>query len=89
MTYSQQNPKRIERFKSGKDGGVDARLFITDNKEMVFQIKHYVNTGYNGLISKLKKKEIEKAQILNPNVYILVTSIPLSRNKKKEIRSLF
>ena len=52
MTYSQQNPKRIERFKSGKDGGVDARLFITDNKEMVFQIKHYVNTGYNGLISK-------------------------------------
>ena len=85
MTYSQQNPKRIERFKSGKDGGVDARLFITDNKEMVFQIKHYVN----GLISKLKKKEIEKAQILNPNVYILVTSIPLSRNKKKEIRSLF
>lgn len=33
--------KRIERFKPGKDGGVDGRFFSVDNKEIIIQCKHY------------------------------------------------
>ncbi len=79
----------IERFKSGKDGGVDGRFFLTNKKEVILQSKHYFRTGYKGLISKLVKEEQEKVSKLNPHRYIFITSLPLSRNNKKEIMAVF
>ncbi|EJC8216350.1 restriction endonuclease [Citrobacter freundii] len=35
----------IERFKSGKDGGIDGRFYHSG--EVIIQIKHYVKTGYS------------------------------------------
>lgn len=81
--------KRIERFKSGRDGGVDGRFFSNENKETVLQCKHYLKTGYRGLISKLSNEEKQKVNKLNPNKYIFITSLPLSRDNKKEIRAIF
>lgn len=80
---------RIERFKSGKDRGIDGRFFTSVNKEIAIQCKHYLRTGYKGLISKLKKEEVEKIKRLNPERYIFVTSLPLSRDNKKEIVNIF
>ncbi|MND91178.1 hypothetical protein D3C80_832900 [compost metagenome] len=34
--------KRIERFKVGKDGGVDGRFFNIDGGEQIIQCKHWI-----------------------------------------------
>lgn len=81
--------KRIERFKPGRDGGVDGRFYSDNDKEIIIQSKHYLGTGYSGLISKLKNKEVEKVIELSPEKYVFATSLPLSRENKKEIREIF
>jgi len=80
---------RIERFKPGKDGGVDGRFYSDQNGEIILQCKHYLKTGYRGLISKLKNEEAEKVINLSPEKYIFATSLPLSRENKKEILEIF
>ena len=81
--------KRIERFKPGKDKGVDGRFFSDKDKEIILQSKHYLRAGYQGLISKLKNEEAKKVKKLNPGKYIFITSLPLTRDNKKEIRNIF
>lgn len=81
--------KRIERFKPGKDGGVDGRFYSDSDKETIIQCKHYLKTGYSGLISKLKNDEAKKVNKLSPENYIFVTSLPLSGDNKKEIKEIF
>lgn len=81
--------KRIERFKPGKDGGVDGRFFSDSDRETILQCKHYLKTGYSGLISKLKNNEAKKVIKLSPETYIFATSLPLSRENKKEIKEVF
>ena len=78
----------VEKFKVGRDDGVDGRFWI-GNKEGILQCKHYWKTGYKGLIGKLKKEEVDKVKKLNPNKYLFITSVPLSRKNKKEIFSIF
>ena len=79
---------RIERFKLGKDKGVDGRFF-NFNGENIIQCKHYVGSGYKKLIGTVKKAEVDKVKKLNPIGYYFVTSVPLSRKNKKEIKDLF
>ena len=81
--------KRIERFKPGKDKGVDGRFFSDSGGEIIIQCKHYIKTGYEGLISKLKKIERKKVLALSPERYVFVTSLPLSRKNKEEVSSIF
>lgn len=81
--------KRIERFKEGKDGGVDGRFFNIDGGEQIIQCKHWIKTGVNALIKSLMTTEITKVKKLNPQNYFLVTSLPLSRDNKIKIKSIF
>lgn len=81
--------KRVEKFKAGKDGGVDGRFWIGKNKEGIIQCKHYVETPYTTLISKLKSEEVAKVKKLNPTRYIFITSKKLSRVNKQEIKKIF
>ncbi|MDP8233605.1 MAG: restriction endonuclease [Candidatus Saelkia tenebricola] len=81
--------RKIERFKPGKDKGVDGRFFSDNGGEIIVQCKHYIKTGYKGLVSKLKNTEREKVLALSPERYIFITSLPLSRENKKEISSIF
>ncbi|MCT4313572.1 hypothetical protein BAX96_14485 [Elizabethkingia anophelis] len=80
---------RVEIFKSGRDGGVDGRFWIGDKNEGIIQCKHYLDTPYSQLISKLKTEELAKVKKLNPSKYIFVTSKKLSRINKKEIKEIF
>lgn len=48
-----------------------------------------LKTGYSGLISKLKKEEVFKVEQLKPDKYLFATSLPLSRENKKEIKNIF
>lgn len=79
---------QFERFKVGKDGGVDGRFYRNDDKEEIVQCKHYLKTGYKGLISSLKNEK-DKVIKLNPEKYIVATSLPLSRVNKVEIKKIF
>ena len=60
---------RIERFKSGKDQGVDGRFFIVPDEEVVIQSKHYFKSGFNALKRKLVKEELGKIKRLKPILF--------------------
>lgn len=77
--------QRFERFKAGKDGGVDGRYFTAQGDEVILQCKHQPNTQLSQLIRRLGSEEKLKLDQLNPHRYLLVVSHPLSRLNKKAI----
>jgi len=80
---------RFESFKAGKDLGIDFRYCPTEDQKIVVQCKHYIESGYKILLSKLKSEEIEKVRKLQPQRYILATSVGLNPMQKKEIFNIF
>ena len=86
---SRDQKKRFERFKPGRDEGVDGRFYSNDNHEEIIQCKHYLKTGYAGFIRTLKNDEKIKVNKLKPKRYYLTTSLPLSRKNKQEIKKIF
>lgn len=81
--------QRIERFKSGKDKGVDGRYFSAQNEEIILQCKHWQKSGLSALLRYLNKSEVYKVRKLNPSKYIFVTSLELSRENKIQIKKIF
>ncbi len=77
--------RRVERFKPGKDLGVDGRWFATADREGIVQCKHWMRSGFAALLNSLAKKEKPKIEKLKPARYILVTSVELSRQNKTRI----
>lgn len=80
---------RVERFKVGRDGGVDGRFFSSEGSEVVIQYKHWLKSGLPALIRSIENTEAEKVKKLNPKRYIFVTSLTLSRANKQNIKNLF
>jgi hypothetical protein len=80
---------RFERFKAGKDGGIDGRYFAPSGGQVIFQCKHWAKTGFAALLRSLKNTEYAKVVDLNPARYIIATTVPLSASNKAEIRSVF
>lgn len=73
----------FERFKEGKDGGVDLR-----NGSTIFQCKRY--RDFNSLFHTLENSEVDKVKNrLKPSRYGIMTSCPLSPKDKSRIRNLF
>ena len=81
--------RRIERFKPGKDAGVDGRFFATKDSEVVIQCKHWAKSGLAALLRSLKNTEAAKVDKLMPSRYLFVTSLELSRQNKKTIVNIF
>jgi nucleoside-triphosphatase THEP1 len=80
---------RIERFKAGRDGGVDGRFFATPDNEVIIQCKHWIKSGLPALMNSIKKSEAEKVKKLAPSRYIFITSLELSRVNKIKIKKIF
>jgi len=75
---------RFEEFASGKDSGIDLRHSKARNdNSIIVQCKRY--QAYTDLKSKIKNKELVKIKKLNPERYILFTSVDLSVNQKDEL----
>ncbi len=77
----------LQRFTSGRDGGVD----LTDDafhKNIVVQVKHYVKTNVSGLITSLSK-EVAKVKKINPQQYYVCCSKELTAKNKSDIYELF
>lgn len=81
--------QRIERFKSGRDGGVDGRFFSSPNNEVIIQCKHWIKSGLAPLLREIEKTEADKVRKLNPSRYLFVTSLELSRANKIKIKNIF
>ncbi|MGA1932773.1 restriction endonuclease [Arcobacter sp. YIC-464] len=86
---SKDRGKKYQRFKQGRDGGIDGIFFIDENNEEVVQCKHFLKSGYSQLKSKIKKEEIAKVKKLSPSKYIFVTSVQLTKANVDEIFNLF
>jgi len=86
---SQSEGARVDRFKPGKDSGVDGRFFTIQGEEVIIQSKHWIKSGIPALINQLIKKELPKVKSLNPKRYILATSLELSGANKKKIKAAF
>jgi len=80
---------QIERFKPGKDLGIDGRFFTPPGNSAIIQCKHYASSGFKSLLRDLVSNEYPKIKKINPARYIVSTSVPLSpQNKDKIIKSL-
>ncbi|SEO08624.1 hypothetical protein SAMN05192574_105250 [Mucilaginibacter gossypiicola] len=80
----------LQDFKGGQDQGVDLRCCSSVNlNAVVVQAKHYLKSGYKKLLADLTTKEKPKVILLNPDRYIIVTSVPLSNKYKNELFALF
>lgn len=79
---------RFERFKPGKDAGVDGRYFKTDGSEVILQCKHWQTTPLERLVAHLEKVERPKIEKLKPARYILAISHQLSRTDKAKIHGI-
>lgn len=81
---------RYKTFKEGKDKGIDFLYSTEVNQyEHIGQVKHYLGSGFSGLRSTLKDKELDKVKALNPNKYIVSTSVDLSVANTESIKELF
>jgi adenylate kinase family enzyme len=80
---------KYERFKPGKDAGVDGRFFQKSGTEIIVQCKHWPMSSLNSLSRRLQKEEVPKIQRLNPKSYIIALSHPLSRQNKSTIQDIF
>lgn len=69
-----------------KINGIDLRCKKKDEL-IVVQVKHYKEI--NLLLSKLKNEELEKVTRINPDRYILVTSVDLTPKRKEDIINIF
>ncbi len=76
----------FESFTIGRDKGIDLRYSKEKNNNLIVQCKRYNN--YNSLKSNLKK-EYQKVKTLNPQKYILSTSVGLTPLNKDKIIKIF
>ena len=63
---------RLESFKAGKDGGIDLRHSKDEGNTLIVQCKHY--SDFTTLFQTLKREAV-KVKKLNPDRYILSTSV--------------
>lgn len=76
----------MESFRKTKDNGIDMRT-KKDKKTVIGQAKRYSNI--NSLMNNLRNVEIKKVKKLNPDRYILVSSVDYDSKSKEEIIKLF
>lgn len=75
-------------FAKGRDNGIDGR-YENENEKIIFQSKHYLKTGFDGLFRSLEKNELKKVKELSPTRYILITTLDLTPNQVDKIFGLF
>ena len=77
----------LESFTAGPDDGIDNRHFSSEDGTTIVQSKQYARSGYRMLLTELEK-EVPKVERLNPNWYVVATSVPLTPVRKRDIAAL-
>ena len=76
----------LANFAEGRDGGIDLRYSQGKGKSVIVQAKRYKK--YSDLKTKLKE-EVEKVKRLNPQRYMITTTVDLTAANKDEIIAMF
>lgn len=77
----------LQSFKAGRDKGIDLRYSTPEhNHALVVQVKHYIGSSFAQLKHALRIKEYPKVELLNPERYVVVTSLPLNADDKDELK---
>lgn len=84
---SQRDSATYERFKPGRDGGVDGRFFTPGGGEVILQCKHWATSPLERLVKHLRDSELPKIVALAPSRYVLAISHALSRTDKANIQA--
>jgi hypothetical protein len=89
---------KLERFSQGSDSGIDLRGCLSNPRPLglradttdlvIIQCKHYAAGAFSTLLRNLSK-ERPKVQTLEPDRYVVVTSVRLTPHRKEQIRQLF
>ena len=80
---------QLQSFKVGKDQGRDLRFSTPkNNNSIVVQVKHYIGSGFSQLKHSLLKIELDKVKKIQPDRYIIVTSLPLSAMQQDEVKDI-
>jgi hypothetical protein len=82
---SKRDGQKYERFKPGKDAGVDGRYFKPDSSEVILQCKHWPSSPLTLLTKHLALRELPEIRKLKPVQYVLAISNPFSRYDKTRI----
>lgn len=82
---SMRDGRRYERFKPGRDSGVDGRYFKQNGAEAILQCKHWPASPLERLVRHIEEIELPKVRKLNPAEYVVALSHPLSRSDKRRI----
>jgi len=77
---------QLESYSAGPDSGIDFRE-RRGTSNLIVQSKHYADSGFNALLSLLRRKELAKVRELAPSRYILATSLPLTPWRKDKIQA--
>lgn len=75
----------LEAFKTGRDRGIDLKYSPLDGGTTIIQCKHFASSALSNLQSCLRNSELPKVRQLQPNRYIVVTSLGLSPDDKDKI----
>lgn len=76
----------LASFAEGRDGGIDLRYSQGGGRSVIVQAKRYKK--YSDLKTKLKE-EVEKVKRLNPQRYMITTTVDLTATNKDEIVAMF
>jgi hypothetical protein len=82
---SKRDGHKYERFKPGKDAGVDGRFLHSDSHEIIVQCKHRPSKSIAAVCKHLATEELPKLHRLKPKRYIVALSHPLSRDDKRRV----
>lgn len=75
----------LEAFKEGRDSGIDLRYATSLGNTVIVQCKHYVKSGFAALLRHLRDSELPKIMKVNPNRYVVITTVSLSPGNKQSI----
>lgn len=76
----------LQTYKPGKDKGIDIRGFVSGKNTLIVQCKHYASSKFANLYKTVKDDEVANIVELNPENYIIATSLSMNPN---EIDKLF
>lgn len=79
---------RLENFAQGRDRGIDLRYARGRANTIIVQCKHYARSSWTELRRSLQA-DVPKVQALTPQRYMVVTSLPLTPDRKQWVFEAF
>lgn len=55
----------------------------------MIQAKHWKESGFEKLLAHLKQTELAKVQALDPEHYMIATSVPMTPGRKQKVYDVF